>query len=90
VDWLAPANGECALSAQRVIVAASAPSGVATVRFAVDGKRAAVVRKSNQGVWTTSVSFGSRIGGRHTVLATAVDKHGRTASQRRIVRVCRG
>jgi len=89
VDWLAPANAECAQSAQRVIVAASAPSGIASVRFAVDGGRAAVVRKSNQGVWTTSVSFGSRTRGRHTVLATAVDKHGRTASQRRIVRVCR-
>ena len=88
VDWLAPANGVCALSAQRVIVAASAPSGVATVRFAVDGRRAAVVRKSNQGVWTASVPFRSRARGRHIVIATAVDKRGRTASQRRIVRVC--
>jgi hypothetical protein len=63
---------------------------VASVRFEVDGKRTTVVRTSDQGVWTASVSFRSLARGPHIVTATAVDERGRTASQRHILRVCRG
>ena len=50
----------------------------------------AVVRDEDQGLWRLSVSSRSLARGRHTVTATAVDKHGGTASQRRNVRLCRG
>jgi hypothetical protein len=90
VDWLVPATGECVQRSEQLVVAASAPGGVATVRFAVDGHRATVVREDDQGVWRTAVSSRSLARGPHTVTATAVDKHGGSASQRRIVRMCRG
>ena len=87
VDWLLPAAGACGPAKQSLAVAASAPGGVKSVRFTVDGKRAAVSHQVGQGLWDTTVSL-SR--GKHSVVATAVGAKHKTASEVRTVRVCSG
>jgi hypothetical protein len=89
VDWLAPASGTCVARRQKLVVAASAPGGVSAVRFAIDRMPVAVKRAGDQGVWTATISTAALGRGAHTVTATAVDGKGRTAVQRRKVRVCR-
>src|SRR5439155_7986386 len=69
VDWLTPARPACVTMLQRLVVAASAPGRVASVRFRVDGKLVAVVREGDQGVWSATVGFRR---GTHLVVATAV------------------
>jgi hypothetical protein len=86
-DWLLPVSGNCVQRKTSLVVAASAPGGVASVRFAVDGKVRAIVKKSIQDLWATTVSLAR---GKHTLVATTVGKKGQTASARRTVRVCSG
>jgi minor extracellular serine protease Vpr len=86
VDWLTPARAACVTKRQKLVVAASAPGIVASVRFRVDGKLVAVVREGDQGVWSATVGFRR---GTHLVVATAVDSKGRAAAQRRKVGACR-
>ena len=87
LDWLLPGVGVCEPARQTLTVAASAPGGVSSVRFAVDGKRPARAHKVALGIWTTTTSL-SR--GRHSVVATAVGAKHRTAREARTVRVCSG
>jgi minor extracellular serine protease Vpr len=84
VDWLLPAPQAC-LSGRLEVAA----SGTRVVRFEVDGKRVAVVRRGSQGIWSATVRTSTLAHGRHVLTAVAVDAHGRSASARRIVRVCR-
>jgi minor extracellular serine protease Vpr len=87
VDWLEPAPAVCVKAREKLVVAASAPGSVSSVRFFIDGKRVAFLHHGSQGIWTTSISL-SR--GKHTAVATAIGKTGATASARRTLRVCRG
>jgi hypothetical protein len=87
VDWLVPARGRCVQPRQTLVVAASSTSSVASVRFAVDGKRVAVDRRGVQGLWSATVTISK---GRHHVTATMVDAHGRTASETRSAGTCSG
>jgi hypothetical protein len=87
VDWLLPTLGLCGPARPTLAVAASAPGGISSVRFSIDGKRAAGSHAIGEGLWTTSVSL-SR--GKHSVVATAVGAKHKTASTTRIVRVCGG
>ncbi|MDX6486624.1 MAG: minor extracellular serine protease Vpr, partial [Gaiellaceae bacterium] len=52
VDVLVPAPNTCVAKRQRVTVAASSKSKVVSVRFSVDGKRFAVDRSDEQGIWS--------------------------------------
>ncbi len=54
VDWLQPSAGVCAARPQRLLVAASAPDGVAAVRFRLDGRALAAARRDGGGVWSAS------------------------------------
>ena len=90
VDWLAPATGACLQARETLLVAASAPRRIVTVRFAVDGKRVAVVHHGNQGLWDATMSTQKLARGRHTVTVVAATGKGRAASARREIRVCRG
>ena len=87
VDWLLPTAGLCGQAKQPLIVAASGPGGVSSVRFFVDGKRRAVVHRGVEGLWFTNVSLSK---GRHTIVATATAAKGKKASARRTLRSCRG
>ncbi len=90
VDWLAPATRVCLAPKERFVVAASAPRHVGTVRFAIDGKRVAVVRKGEQGLWGATVSTRGLAVGRHTATAVATAGKGRAGSERRTFFVCHG
>jgi hypothetical protein len=48
VDWLLPTAGVCGQPKQPLIVAASGPGGISSVRFFVDGKRRAIAGKSKK------------------------------------------
>ena len=87
VDWLTPAAGACVHAGARALVAASAPGGVASVRFALDGRQFAVDRSGDQGLWSTGLPALKQ--GAHRLTATAVAAH-RVASATRMVRLCRG
>jgi minor extracellular serine protease Vpr len=89
VDWLLPTGAACLAKRQQLVVAASSARGIERVLFAIDGKRAAVVRKGASGLWRATVSTARLARGRHTIQATAVDRAGRSASTQRIVRLCR-
>jgi len=69
------------------MVAASSPSGVRSVRFFSDGKRLAVDRTGDQGLWSAFVGLSA---GRHRLTATALDKRKRTASRSLTVKACGG
>jgi hypothetical protein len=88
VDWLVPTAGACLATSQRLLVAASSTRRVTAVRFVVDGKQKAVVRRPLAGLWGTSVSTTALGPGRHTLEAVAVDASGRSVAERRIVSVC--
>jgi len=89
VDWLAPARSECVAAGAKLVVAASAPAAVSTVRFAVDGRRVGVDRHGDQGIW--SVRLPKRLpAGKHRVSSTAVDATGRSATSTLTVRSCHG
>ena len=87
VDWLLPTAGGCGRPKQPLIVAASGPGGVSSVRFFVDGKRRAVVHRGVEGLWFTNVSLSK---GKHTIVATAIAAKGKKASAQRTLHTCRG
>ena len=87
VDWLLPTAGVCGQAKQPLIVAASGPGGVSSVRFFVDGKRRAVVHRGAEGLWFANVSLSK---GKHTIIATAIAAKGKKASAQRTLRTCRG
>jgi minor extracellular serine protease Vpr len=89
VDWLSPGTRACVAPRATFVVAASAPRSVATVRFAVDGKRVAVVRRGEEGLWSATVSTRGLAAGRHTAVARATAGNGH-ASELRTFRVCHG
>jgi len=91
VDWLEPEQSACVLQPrERLVVAASGPRGIATVRFAIDGRRVAVVRKGDQGLWFATVSTRGLARGSHTITVVAADDKGHAAAERRGLRVCHG
>ncbi len=86
-DWLLPGRGTCVPRRARLEVAAGSPHGVVRVSFAVDGRRRAVDRSGEQGLWWATLTLAH---GRHAITATAVDRRGRTAVVRRMVTACSG
>ena len=88
VDWLAPVAGACLEPRQTLDVAASAPRRIAAVRFAIDGKRVAVVRHGDLGLWGATVTTRGLARGRHTATVVAATSNGRVASERRTFFVC--
>jgi hypothetical protein len=90
VDWLAPAPGACLRPRQSLVVAASAPRRIASVRFAIDGRRVAVVRRGDLGLWGATVTTRGLARGPHTVTVVASAGKGRAASERRTFFVCHG
>jgi hypothetical protein len=86
VDWLQPSAGVCAARRQRLLVAASAPDGIASVRFRLDGRPVAAGRKDGGGVWSATWTRPRR--GRHVLEAVARDRAGREATARLVVRRC--
>ncbi len=89
VDWLEPAAQACVAKPQRLLVAASAPAGVKSVRFLLDGHRLPAARKGSSGTWSATWATGRAAGGGHLLEAVVQDRAGHTASTRLSVRRCR-
>ena len=89
VTWLAPESRECVPRRAPLVVLASSPVAVRSVRF-VDGRRTiATVRRGDAGVFTTTWRNGSAAKGRHVLRAIVTDARGRQARAERAVRICR-
>jgi subtilisin family serine protease len=80
VNWLL---GTC----RQLEVSAGSPRRITAVRFAVHGRVVATARHGVHGVWSAAPQL-SR--GTHEVVATAVDRSGRTAVATRRVSACGG
>ena len=88
--WLAPdPSAGCLKGKVRLIVAASAPRKIASVRFYDGKRRIGTVRRGQVGLFVGSWKTGKAKRGAHTLRAVARDAGGRTASARERVRVCR-
>jgi minor extracellular serine protease Vpr len=88
VDWLEPAGQACVVKSQQLLVAASSPAGVKSVRFLLDGRALASARKGSAGTWRAWWHSGRATHGRHVLEATVVDRAGHAASARLTVRRC--
>ena len=89
VTWLLPRPRACVSRVQGLFVTAGSTRGVRAVRF-YDGRR--LIAKRTEGVeslfdtpWRTRKAHR----GRHLLRAVVTDRRGKTASARRLVRVCR-
>ena len=90
VNWLAPdPSAGCVKGTAGLIVAASSPRPVASVRFFDGKRRIATVRKGVAGLYVASWKTGKAKRGAHVLEAAARDTRGRTATARERVRVCR-
>jgi minor extracellular serine protease Vpr len=90
ITWLLPRPRACVSRVQGLFVTAGSTRGVRSVRF-FDGKR--LIGKRTRGLETLyDTSWRTRRAhhGRHVLRAVVTDRRGRTASARRVVRVCRG
>jgi hypothetical protein len=86
VTWLAPAGGACLRGTVRLLAIASSSRPLRRILFLADGRRVGVDRRSRSGLYSTA--WRPRRG-TYRLEAVAVDAAGRTATARRIVRVCR-
>jgi minor extracellular serine protease Vpr len=90
VTWLAPdPSARCARGTVRLIVAASSPRRISSVRFYDGTRRLAIVRKGTAGLYVADWKTGKAKRGAHSLAAVARDAGGRTATARERVRVCR-
>jgi minor extracellular serine protease Vpr len=89
VTWLQPARFDCIAKSQQLLVAASATSGVKSVRFLLDGHAVAKGRRTVDGIWAAKLSAGHEGKGRHKLEARVTDRHGHTATDQVSLRRCR-
>jgi minor extracellular serine protease Vpr len=89
VTWLLPRPRACVSRVEGLFVTAGSTRGVRSVRF-FDGRR--LIAKRTEGIeslydtpWRTRKAHR----GRHVLRAVVTDRRGKTASARRLVRVCR-
>jgi minor extracellular serine protease Vpr len=89
LTWLAPTPRSCAGRRQGLLVAASSPARIRSVRF-YDGKRGiATVRSGVAGLYSATWRTRRAAKGRHAVRAVMLDGQGRTLSVPRVLRICR-
>jgi subtilisin family serine protease len=89
VTWLAPdPSAGCVKGKVGLIVDASSPRKIASVRFYDGKRRIGTVHKGQVGLYVGSWKTGKAKRGAHTLRAVARDAGGRTANARERVRVC--
>jgi len=90
VSWLAPdATAGCVKGKVGLIVDASSPRKIASVRFYDGKRRIGTVRKGQIGLYVGTWKTAKAKRGAHTLRAVASDAGGHTAGARERVRVCR-
>jgi hypothetical protein len=88
VTWLFPEARECVAKRVPLVVTASSTARLRGVRWFVDGRRIAVSRQGQGGIYARTWRRGGAKKGAHALRAVAVDARGRTAAAVRTVRVC--
>jgi minor extracellular serine protease Vpr len=89
ITWLLPRPRACVSRVEGLFVTAGSTRGVRSVRF-FDGRR--LIAKRTEGVeslYDTPWRTRKARRGRHVLRALVTDRRGKTASARRLVRVCR-
>jgi minor extracellular serine protease Vpr len=86
VTWLAPQASACLDG--RLLVAAGSTRKLRSVRFFDGERRIAIVKKGAVGLYSFNWKTARAAKGKHVLRADAVDAAGRTASARRVVRIC--
>jgi minor extracellular serine protease Vpr len=86
VTWLAPEVSACTNG--RLLVAAGSTRKLRSVRFFDGERRIAIVKRGAVGLYSFNWKAGRATKGRHVLRAEAADAAGRTASARRVVRIC--
>jgi subtilisin family serine protease len=89
VGWLLPAAGACVRGTASLVVTAGSPRAVRSVRFLDGGRVIGTDSKPQQGLSRVTWRTQTAKQGPHTLEAVVKDAAGRTASARRVVRVCR-
>jgi hypothetical protein len=72
-----------------LFVSAGSARGVRSVRFFDGRKKIATVKRGLEGLYDTPWRNAKVRHGRHVLRAVVTDRRGKTASARRLVRVCR-
>ena len=89
LTWLLPQRRACVGRVEPLVVNAGSARRVRSVRF-FDGKhRIATVKRGLQSLYDTRWRTRKAQRGRHVLRAVVTDRRGKTASARRVVRVCR-
>ncbi|HSB39912.1 MAG TPA: S8 family serine peptidase [Gaiellaceae bacterium] len=89
VNWLLPQPRACVGRVEPLFATAGSTRGVRKVTFYDGKRRIATVRRGLEGLYQTPWRTRTAKRGRHVLRAVATDRRGRTASARRLVRVCR-
>ncbi len=90
VSWLQPTASVCAAGTQKLLLAASAATGVRGVRVLLDGRPLATASKRADRTWTARWRADRAARGRHVLTAVAHDRSGHVARASLRVRRCTG
>jgi len=88
VDWLQPAANVCAAGRESLLLAASSPTGVRSVRILLDGHPLTSARKRVDRTWVAHWLAGTSARGRHVLTAVVHDRAGRSSTARLALRRC--
>jgi minor extracellular serine protease Vpr len=89
VTWLLPKARTCVRKNESVFVSAGSSRGVRAVRFFDGRKRVAKVTRAIEGLYPAVWRTGKSTRGKHVLRAVVTDRRGKTATAKRVVRVCR-
>jgi minor extracellular serine protease Vpr len=88
VAWLAPDRGECAAARTSLLVVASASKRIRHVRFLVDDKPIATIRRGAAGLYAATWTTKGLAVGRHRLQALVADSGGATSTASVGVKIC--
>jgi minor extracellular serine protease Vpr len=86
--WIFPERLACLERRERLVVVAGSTATVRSVRFTIDGRRIATVRRGAAGLYTADWRPRGLGKGRHVLRSVVTDARGRTAEAQRPVRAC--
>jgi hypothetical protein len=89
IAWVDPQPGACAATRTRLVAVASATKSIRSVRFFVDGKRIATVRRGATGLYRADWRPKGLARGSHMLQAIVTDEAGATAEAFRGMKICR-
>jgi hypothetical protein len=89
ITWITPEVNECTARQAPLLVLASSPVALRSVRFFDGRKPVATDKQGGAGLFTAVWKRGAAAKGKHTLRAIVTDAKGRKAEAQRVVRVCK-